>query len=337
MGNSSASIFAVFESAAERYKDHILFNYLDGSWKSMTYGEFRSLAAGIAAELVHNGLQKGDRAAIVSENRPEWCAAYLAIVMCGGIAVPIDMQLAAEEIRNLLGDCGAKIVFHSSRTAAQIAEAAAGMEMRCINFDATHPYSPPCQGVGGGVVGTPFRAVSVSPAAAGEIASIIYTSGTTGRPKGVMLSHGNFCSDADAVIRARVVTGDDNVLSVLPLHHTYPFMCTFLVPLFIGAAVTFSPGLKAADLVAAIREKGVTVVVGVPRLFEMIRNGIIARIKERKAVAGALMGMLRACGRMRRRFDINMGRALFRSVHKNFGRVRFFAPPIASTATVRSL
>src|SRR5512134_2672821 len=83
-----------------------------------------------------------------------------------------------------------------------------------------------------------------------DLASIIYTSGTTGVPKGVMLSHENFCSDAAAVHEANIVTDHDNVLSVLPLHHTYPFMCTFLVPLSIGASVTFSPGLKAADIIA---------------------------------------------------------------------------------------
>ncbi len=65
-----------------------------------------------------------------------------------------------------------------------------------------------------------------------DIASIIYTSGTTGKPKGVMITHGNFCSDAEALIRLNVVSKDDNVLAILPLHHTYPFMCAFLVPSF---------------------------------------------------------------------------------------------------------
>ncbi len=282
----------------------------------MTYAGFFALAEHMASHLRQSGLVKGDRAAIISENRPEWCASYLAVVMCGGIAVPIDMQLGVEEIKNLLQDSGARLVFCSSRTEPNVSGAIAGSAIKTMNFDGNDiprqrtacfpPFLPPEQ----------------SPE---DIASIIYTSGTTGNPKGVMLTHNNFCSDAVAVMGAGVVTKDDNVLSVLPLHHTYPFMCTFLVPLFLGGTITFSPGLKAPDIAASIKENGVTVVVGVPRLFETIRNGIFAKIREKGKIADILTGLARISGKLRRKFDINAGRLLFRQVHRNFGAVRFFA------------
>ncbi|MCL5237144.1 MAG: AMP-binding protein [Nitrospirae bacterium] len=313
----SDTIPSIFKTAAEKFKDRILFNYFHDAWRAMTYGEFLALAERLASYLISLGLNAGDRAAIISENRPEWGAAYMAILMCGGIAVPLDMQLGAGEIKNLLMDSGAKVVFYSSKTEPNILEAAGEGVMRGINFDAGDSA----------LSKDSLRIARYAPREASpeDLASIIYTSGTTGNPKGVMLTHGNFCADAGAVIKARVVTGDDNVLSVLPLHHTYPFMCTFLVPLFTGAAITFSPGLKATDLVPAIRENNVTVVVGVPRLFEMIRNGIVSKIRERKPISGILLGMVHVCGKIRRKSDINIGKVLFISVHKNFGRVRFFA------------
>src|SRR5208283_52724 len=158
-----------------------------------------------------------------------------------------------------------------------------------------------------------------------DVASVIYTSGTTGRPKGVMLTHRNYCSDADALINVGLVTSEDNLLSILPLHHTYPFMGTFLIPLFIGATTTFTPGLKAAELVTAIREQGVTIVVCVPRLLEMIRNRILSKIKEVKIASPILLGLLELSGKFRRALNINMGKILFRSVHKEFGSLKFFA------------
>ncbi|MBI5213161.1 MAG: AMP-binding protein, partial [Nitrospirae bacterium] len=304
------TIPSLFLSSAENNKDRIAFNYFDGSWKSMTYEEFFSLSNNIASSLVRNGLNKGDRAAIVCENRPEWCAAYMAIVMAGGIAVPIDMQLGSDEIRNLLIDSGTKIVFYSSKTETNVLSVIQESAIRGINFDTT-PFTY-----------SPIHPFTYSPVSPGDIASIIYTSGTTGKPKGVMLTHDNFCSDAAAVIHARVITHDDNVLSVLPLHHTYPFMCTLLVPLFLGAAVTFSPGLKAAELMPAIKDTGVTIAVTVPRLLEMIRNGIVSKIKDKGII---FLWLMNVCGTALKITNINIGRIIFNSVHKNFPKLKFFA------------
>lgn len=307
------TIPSLFQSSAEKYRDRIAFNYFDGSWKAMTYEEFFLLSNSIASSLLSNGLNKGDRVAIVSENRPEWCATYMAILMCGGIVVPIDMQLGNDEIKNLLMDSETKIVFYSSKTEVNVLKAVEGTDIKEINLDtASFTHSPI----------HPFTHPPVSP---DDIASIIYTSGTTGKPKGVMLTHENFCSDAYAVIQAKVVTHDDNVLSILPLHHTYPFMCTFIVPVFIGATITFAPGLKAADLISAIKDRDVTIVVAVPRLLEIIRNGIVSKIKEKKLFSRVVLWMMKLCGMVRMKLGLNMGMIVFKSIHKNFGRLKFFA------------
>ncbi|MCL4458011.1 MAG: AMP-binding protein [Nitrospirae bacterium] len=304
------TIPSLFRSSVEKNKDRIAFNYFDGSWKIMTYAEFFALSNSIASLLISKGLNRNDRAAIVCENRPEWCAAYMAIVMAGGIAVPIDMQLGSDEIKNLLIDSEAKIIFYSSKTEANVLKAIEGIDIKGINFDVDSFDS---------AISHQLSAASPEPC---DIASIIYTSGTTGKPKGVMLTHENFCSDAAAVIQAQVIIHDDNILSVLPMHHTYPFMCTFLVPLFLGAAVTFSPGLKAAELMPAIKDTGVTIAVTVPRLLEMIRNGIVSKIKEKGLI---FLWLMNICGTARRISDINIGKFVFKEVHKNFPKLKFFA------------
>ncbi|HXX54363.1 MAG TPA: AMP-binding protein, partial [Thermodesulfovibrionales bacterium] len=306
------SIVSIFLDAAEKYPGNTVFAYFDQSWRKIPYGELLTRTKGIASHLIQEGVKKGDRVAIVLENRYEWCAVYLSILMAGGIAIPIDAQLGANEVANLLSDSGAVLVAHSRRTEANITS-----RIRVINID-----SPGFQEIWRAPVREHYPDLS-----GGDVASIVYTSGTTGAPKGVMLTHGNFCTDAEALISAGIVTHEDNVLSILPLHHTYAFMCTFLVPLFLGATITYPPGLKGPELVSTMKERGVTVLVAVPQLLELIRNGVVKKFREMPALVSILLNfLLKVSGGLRKSTDINMGRVIFASAHKAFGdRFRFFA------------
>jgi len=308
------NIPSLFLASVQKNRDVIAFRYFEISWKTVTYGEFLSLSTALSADLAESGVIPGDRIAIVSENRPEWCAAYMSILFCRGIAVPVDMQLGPGEIHNILSDAQVKVVFYSSKTGTGVLKAIEGRPVNGINFDTMSQRQPARKSFEAAVDAAPD-----------DVASIIYTSGTTGNPKGVMLTHRNFCSDAGSVIQAGLVSGSDNVLSILPMHHTYPFMCTFIVPVLLGASITFGPGLKAAELISAVREGGVTIVLGVPRLFEMIRNGIVSKMKDKRFLSSLLMRMMRMCSVIRRTVDVNPGKIIFRTVHQNFRQVRFFA------------
>ena len=311
------TIHSIFLNTAEQRRDNIAFYYLDRTWKTITYSAFASDSKAIASCLIKTGINKADRIAIFSENRHEWCASYLGIMIAGAIAVPIDSQLNPESVRNLLIDSESRIIFFSSKTEANANEAAAGLDVRKINLD-----SPDFKEICG------FKeAVRYPETSPEDIASIIYTSGTTGIPKGVMLTHRNFCSDADALIKAGVITKSDNVLSLLPLHHTYPFMSTFLVPLFLGAAITYSPSLKGPDITASMKDNGVTILVGVPQLLEMIRNGIMDKFKKLPAPAPLLMKtLLKFSGSLRKKTGINISKAILKPVHNALGnKFRFFA------------
>ncbi len=321
-GPMAETIIDLFSKAASTYPDNIAFHYYDERWHTITYRELNARVSDLASHLITSGVKKNDRIAVISENRPEWSAAYLAILASGCIAVPLDAQLGPDEIKTLLLDAEAGIVLHSNKTADQLAYFAEhfrksfGRGPLLIDFDSTEYRN---------IGGKPLTA-SLQTCDQDDIASIIYTSGTTGNPKGVVLTHRNFCSDAQALIDARIVSHADNVLSILPLHHTYAFMCTLIVPLFLGGSITYPLSMKGPDMIAAIQGKDVSVVIGVPQLLSMIRNGIVARINALpKPLAFLLTKLINLSGSVRKRLGINLGKLLFRSVHRSFGsRFRFF-------------
>jgi long-chain acyl-CoA synthetase len=295
---------------ASRTPGRAAFSWHDGEWRETTYGQLLRDVQGIAAHLSRSGFGPGSRAAIVSENRPEWAAAYLATALAGGTAVPIDSQLGPRDVEALLTDSEASVLFHSAKLPSSTATPA-----ERISFD-----SPA------------FRKIAETPPAfslpsVGEedMASLLYTSGTTGNPKGVMLSHKNFCADVEALIGFGLVRPDDNLLSILPFHHTYPFTCTLLLPLFTGATVTFPPSLKGPDLVATLRGRGITLFMAAPQLLELFRNGIYRKLKEAPFPLRLLLpGLASFCGLVRRHTGLNLGKALFPSVRRGFGeRLRF--------------
>jgi long-chain acyl-CoA synthetase len=313
----------LFTIRANEFRNNVAFHYFDVDWKSILYHEFLTATKSIASYLIRSGIRKGDRVAILSENRPEWCEAYLAVSMAGGIAVPIDAQLGAHEIWNLLSDSAARILFHSSTTGESVKKISDTFSMdqgsgpALIDFDSAE-FGDLCH--------TPH--LGNYPEISGkDIASIIYTSGTTGIPKGVLLSHSNFCSDVQAVLEIGLIESGDNFISILPFHHTYPFMGNLVLPISSGLTVTFPPSLKGPELLATIREKGVTILVGVPQLLELIRNGIVNRIKHLPAPLPAIMlGVLNLCSKIRMATGINPGKVIFKSAHRALGKqFRFFA------------
>jgi long-chain acyl-CoA synthetase len=316
------TITGLFSGTAAEHSGNIAFNvFHHDEWQEISYRSVYERALATASYLAQNSAADGSRIALISENRPEWGIAYLGILMAGGIAVPLDAQLGPEEVSTLLLDSGAELVFCSSKTEGQLSlfikeySVIYGKAPMALNFDDS-----------GFAAIYQTTSVSLPVKTPNDLASIIYTSGTTGNPKGVMLTHDNFCSDAKALIDAGIVSSSDNVLAILPLHHTYSFMCTLLVPVMVGAAITYPRSMKGPDMVSAIHDKGVTVVVGVPQLLALVRNNIVSRLGAQPLpVAYLLKGLMALSGLLRRRFDINTGKLIFGSLQRKFGsRFRFF-------------
>ncbi|KJU82699.1 Long-chain-fatty-acid--CoA ligase [Candidatus Magnetobacterium bavaricum] len=345
------SLFDRFSSTVGRLGKKTAFNfYKDGQWHAITYEDFHRRTLQLARLLGDMGVGRGDNVAICAENMPQWCASYMAIVAIGAVAVPVDSEMGAAEIANILKSCKPHLILCSPYVYPRIA--AAGLpqnqdittdinqdtmqettqetaqettkDMTILRFDSGEFLSA---WGSQDAPGTYDTLKDIYKAEAQDIASIIYTSGTTGQPKGVMLTHGNFCTDADALHNAKVISQDDNLLSVLPLHHTYPFMGNFIMPMTCGATITYPIGLKGADLTRSIREQGVTILIAVPRLLEMLLKGIETKINARPLPVRVLMTKVAGLSsNLRLKRDINIGKTIFKPVHEQFGpKFRFMA------------
>src|SRR5512147_1139931 len=307
-----AMILTRIQEAAARYPDHIAVQMKrDDGYVRFTYRDLLNSIASASRALSGLGIEKGDRVALLSENRPEWMIAYLCVVSLGAVIVPLDAQYTEGEVALLLADSGAKAVFVSKATRPKLPARAA---LAAISFDGDEGRR-----FSDMMTAHPGSVLPPSPAA-GDLAAILYTSGTTGDPKGVMLSHGNLASNCGSVIGLDLVDERDNLLCLLPLHHSYPAMACIFLTLSVGAAATILNSLKGPDILACIQETGVTVLVGVPQLFAGLRRAIFEGINKKAAPVRALVALLlRTNGLLRKTAGINMGKSLFREVHAKFG------------------
>ena len=307
------------QESASRFPDKVAVQIKTGDrYQQYTYRDLVRAVASVARSLSEQGIGKGDRIALLSENRPEWMIAYLAVLAYGAVIVPLDAQLTDKEVAILLANSEAKAVFVSDASRQKLPK---NGPLIIISFD-------PGEGVPFHDMLRAHHDAAIPPApSAGDLAAILYTSGTTGDPKGVMLSHGNLASNLESVIKLDLFDHTDNLLLILPLHHTYPAMACILLPFALGATVTILNSLKGPDILACMRETGVSVMVGVPLLYSGLRKAIFDEISRKPAPVRMIVSVfLRINGLLARTTGTNIGKALFHAVHARFGpRFRFFA------------
>jgi long-chain acyl-CoA synthetase len=305
---------------AERFPDRVILRRCRRDAISEISGsEFLEQIRNVSVGLRDLGLTDGDRVAVISESRPEWCISDLAALAAGGLTVPVYPTLTCGQVLYILNDCGASLAVVSNR--AQVEKIAAvrthlSQLSTVVVMDIDGQPWPegvvPLSDVG---ARGHSRLISESAAAPAfthrsaaitrdSLATIIYTSGTTGQPKGVMLTHGNILSNVEAAVELLGVTEDDVALSFLPLSHAFERMVLYTY-LYAGASVAFaeSPETLARDL-ATVRP---TLMTAVPRVFEKMH----ARIHETMAQAPALRRAL---------FDWAVGVGLRRSAFVRGGR-----------------
>ncbi len=312
-------ILTRMQESASRHPDKIAVQMKTGDrYRQYTYRDLIRGVASVAHSLSEHRIEKGDRVALLSENRPEWMIAYLAVIAYGAVIVPLDAQMTDKEVALLLASSGSKAAFVSEATRQKLPR---NVPLTVISFDPGMVVPFPDM-----LTAHHDAAIPPSPPA-GDLAAILYTSGTTGDPKGVMLSQGNLASNLESVIKLELVDHTDNLLLLLPLHHTYPAMVCILLPFAIGATVTVLNSLKGPDILACMRETGVSVLIGVPLLFSGLRRAIFDEIRKKPAPVRMMVRMLLGINNvLLRTTGTNAGKALFGAVHVKFGpRFRFFA------------
>jgi long-chain acyl-CoA synthetase len=268
----------LIEKSSRRYADRPALAMVGG--KEIKYRELEPISRRIAATLGLLGVKKGDRVAILSENRPEWGLSYFGISRSGAIAVPIMVDFLPEQISAILEHSESKVLIVSKRLAGKVVGEGERRILLCIDDNSI------LEAPGGAASAAALVAPEAVERAVGffaepdikadELASILYTSGTMGKPKGVMLTHRNFVFDAESARKFVVLRRTDRLLSILPLAHSYEFTIGFIIPMLQGSAVYYLDRPPSATaLLPALAAIRPTIMLSVPLVIEKIYRSSI--------------------------------------------------------------
>jgi long-chain acyl-CoA synthetase len=339
--DAAGNLVSLFLSRADAQgAKPMLWAKRDGSWQSLSWAEVARQVCLIAQALRGLGLNDGDRVMLVSENRPEWCIADLGIMAAGCITVPAYVTNTERDHLHILENSGARAVIVSDAKLAKpllpavlrsdIAEHVIGFEpLRQMQAGTTRMHD--WQSLVAGDAAAARAAVEARMAKVGreDMACIIYTSGTGGAPRGVMQHHGMILRNVDGA--ARIIAedfgwGEEVFLSFLPLSHAYEHTGGQFLPIGLGAQIYYAEGLE--KLASNIEEVRPTIMVVVPRLFEVLRARIIKQIEKQGRLANFLLdraiaiGARRVRGQKRKRdlpMDLLLERTLRPKIRSRFG------------------
>jgi long-chain acyl-CoA synthetase len=279
-----------FTRAAEKGDAPFLWEKYAGRWRALSWSATAEAVARVAEALTELGLQRGDRVLLLSRNRREWCIADLGIMAAGGITVPAYVTGTPADQAHILADSGAKMAIVQLKQAGDL-DLALGQSPDCRHVIMIEPSTPLPDGhVGhnwsdllsrqaGNVQACTAVAASLT---RDDLACLIYTSGTGGTPKGVQQHHGMILHNVEgchSIIAEDFPAAPDRFLSFLPLSHAYEHSAGQFLPIGLGGEIWYAESLER--LAGNIAEAKPTVMVVVPRLFEVLRDKIIRALSER--------------------------------------------------------
>lgn len=275
-----------------------------------TYRQLHDLAVAHGSWLVSNGVQPGDRCAILAHNDAHWCAVYLGILRAGATAVPLDTNYSAKQAATILRDSGSRLLFVSERLRPVVAEAL-NDGLIDSGIDVVDVHSAP---------GTSAPLAPEAQYAPEAPAVILYTSGTTSDPKGVVLSHANLLAERDAAFKVVTITHQDALLGVLPLFHSLAQLANLLLPFAVGARVVYLETINSTDLVRALSERQITIFCCVPQFFYLIHQRVMKQVETSGFATRLVFRVLLDLSFRLRRLGVNAGPLFFGKVHKVMGR-----------------
>jgi len=249
------------------------------------------------------GDAKGQRILIISENRPEYIYAIYGIWSAGGTTVPVDFMSTVDEIAYIINDCKPAAVFTSVKCLQLVNDAVSASDLDELNT-IIFEHIPNDDGNG--------KMEDLDFADKERTALLIYTSGTTGSPKGVMLSFTNIIANTEQVVSAGYFGKDEIVLMILPLHHIYPIIGTVIAVFSGGGTTAIVPSLDSGDILKMMEKAKPTMLLGVPRFYEMLIRGIMQKIKK-SFIATNLYNISEKLG------NLAFSKTVFKSIHKKFG------------------
>ena len=289
----------------------------DMSSKEISYLKLGRRVVTVSSALIAFGVKKGDRVAILSENRPEWAIAFFGIISSAAVTVPVDAKLSEKEIQFILNDSSAKCIFVSEKYLPiidNLRDVLPHLE-RIIVFDATerkdvimlkkiihhrgehrsHPIYPE------------------------DTVLIVYTSGTTGVAKGVELTCKNLLFQVLAFSEILLVKKGDQFLSILPLNHMLEITGGLIAPLYAGGCVTYCDTLKASALLPVMQKTQTTAMISVPLVLKMLYENIIKKTKKLPFAKRLAFNRLFGLSQSLLKLNIPAGKIFFKELHREFG------------------
>jgi long-chain acyl-CoA synthetase len=307
----------------------------------LTYRAFGEAALSLASGLQAAGFQNGTRAAIIMTNQSKWLISAYASLFCGGVLVPLDYKLSADEQLQLLAHSKAEFLFVEYHLWRAIAQAGGFKNLGARVVLVTE--APPVAELYGAKRWEDFRgtgAPNFVPRARKDAACIVYSSGTGGRPKGCVLTHENYLEQCMALTALYPFWPGVRYLSILPTNHAIDFMVGFIGPFTCGAAVVHLRTLRPEYIRDAFTRYKITYMSLVPMVLKNLEKGLRQRFAELPAGGRTILNALIATNRTltRGRPNLKLSRALLGQVHEAFGgqlRALFVGGAFTEPATLQ--
>lgn len=249
-------------------------------------------------------LAKDSKVAIFAPNSPDWVFAFYGVLCAHAIAVPIDEQATDDELSYVLKDVAPDIIVTTPDREKRVRDVVrdAGVAMRVLLLEDVPAEDLNIHAAKDILAGDPD-----------DVVLIIYTSGTAGTPKGVMLTYRNILYNVDAVSKhVHIFDSERNVMILLPLHHAFPLMGSLVAPIRVGATVVIADKLNAESVLQTLNDGKISIIIGVPRLYDLLAKGVMAKINERR-ITRWLYKLVSAIGWQ------GLSKTVFSAVHKKFG------------------
>ncbi len=321
----------LLNKSAKKYGDKAAFKFktdVPGEFREKSYKEFFNEVNALGTALINLGL-KDKRIAIISENRYEWCVAYLATVCGTALVVPLDKSLPENEIRSLIERSEVDAIIYSNKYDEIMAK------MKKENFAKLKIYismdlekekdkiysQKELVEKGKKYIENGDKRFVEAKIDNEKMSIMLFTSGTTSKSKAVALSHKNLCTNIQDIASMFDINEKDVFLSFLPLHHTFESTVGFLYPIYAGAAIAYCDGVK--HLAENIKEYRITVMISVPILFENMYKKVMRGIDKKGKLETVKKGMKISDFLMK--FHIDIRRKIFKEIHDLLGgKVRLF-------------
>ena len=294
--------------SATRYPNRNCLTIFEPSRITLTYSQALEKIKTLSYWMIENGVKKDDHVAVTGKNSPEWAIVYFATLFAGAVIIPIDAGLRVEETETLLKTARPVLLFCDEEKYSHFAEMknADFGKVFALHSQESKRYVYNLKNI----VEHTLPKVSET-----EVAAILFTSGTMGNPKGVMLTHKNLVADCYIAQTHLTLYPTDVFYALLPLHHSYTMLAVFIEALSCGAEVVFGKTLSVSKMMHELKEGKITMLLGVPLLFNKLLAGIFKGIKSKSVIVYGIIRFLMGISYfIKKVFRVNIGKKLFKSI-----------------------